>query len=304
MNDAALLATLPDFISLGAMLKASPAMESGRRIIYFEASNETLDQQNESVAAKALADSTGYYLKYGNVDLDHITMLGPKLGIPDYASFEIGKPVDVGQRRGSTFVKAEIYKGDGPAAEKANHFWSSLTDISPPARWYPSVAGAVLDKAVEFDPDTKARKAVIKKVRWSNVGCSRTPVNQNVPTVATVPIGIFAKCQLGGGLDFAKAMAAAASAGLAAGYGTDDAGLIGRGALRRQSREGGPLNYFDFRNKVAKAMREGACGKNPGAAELIAHTMKHFGTSKDEAADHVERFMRDLHEGLKQRRRR
>jgi hypothetical protein len=303
MNDAALLATVPAFISIGAMLKASPAMERGRRFVYFEASNEQLDQQNETVAAKALADSSGYYLKYGNVDIDHITMLGPRLGIPDYASFEIGKPVDVGQTGGRTFVKAEIYQGDGPAATKANHFWSSINDLRPPANWYPSVAGAVLEKAVEFDPDTKARKAVIKKVRWQNVGVSKTPVNQNVGVCATVPIGVFAKCQLAGGLDFAKAMDAAGVGGLTAGYGMNDAELTGGGALRRQSREGAPFNYFDFRNKVAKAMREGACGKNPGAAEVIAHTVRHFGISKDEAAEHVERFMGDLHKGLKQGRR-
>jgi len=38
------------------------------------------------------------------------------------------------QRDKKTFVKAEVHAGVGPAAEKANMFWLSLSDIPPPAR--------------------------------------------------------------------------------------------------------------------------------------------------------------------------
>jgi hypothetical protein len=290
MDDGALLAAVPDFIAIGGMLKASPQTEGGRRIVFFEASNEERDIQNEVVAAKALAESAEYYKKYGNVDIDHVTMLGPKLGIPDYQSYEIGRPLDVGQTGTKTFVKAEIYQGEGGAAEKANHFWDSITKLTPPKRWYPSVAGAVLDKGVEVD-GSGMRKAVIRKVRWSNVAVSRTPVNPHVPTVATVPVGVFAKCWGVGGLDIAKA--------LEAGYGTDSATQTGGAALREQSLHGKPINYFDFRNKLADAMRKGECGENPGARQLVAHTVKTFGVSEDEAAEHVERFMRDFSAGLK-----
>lgn len=292
MNDGDLLAACPSFISIGGMLKATPVTEGGRRIVYFEASNEGLDQQNEQVAAKALADSADYYLRYGNVDIDHVTMLGAKLGIPDYASFEVGKPLEVRQDGKSTFVKSEIYSGSGPAAEKANHLWSSLVDISPPARWYPSVAGAVMERAVGVDAAGN-RKAIIKSVRWQNVGLSKTPVNQHVGTVAAVPVGVFAKCWTADGLDIAKA--------LEAGYGTDSASLTGGGALRQQSLQGAPLNYFDFRNKLAAAMRSGETGKNPRARELIEFSKTKFGFSADHAGECVERFMRDLSNGLKQR---
>ena len=200
-EDESLLATCPDVISIGSMLKASPVTEGGQRFIYFEASNEGRDIQNEVVAAKALGESKDYFLRYGNIDLDHYTLIGAKLGIPDYPSYEIGRPVDVGQTGKSTFVKAQVYSGDGPAAAKANLVWSSLTDVNPPARWYPSVAGSVLDKAIEVDPETKGRKVIIKAVRWSNVGLSKTPVNQHVPVCATVPIGMFAKCLVAGGID-------------------------------------------------------------------------------------------------------
>jgi len=294
INDGDLLRAVPDFISIGAMLKASPATEGGRRVIYFEASNEGVDQQNESVAAKALADSKDFYLRYGNVDIDHLTLLGPKLGIPDYQSYEIGRPIDVGQSGTKTFVKAEIYSGSGPAADKANMFWSSITDLTPPARWYPSVAGAVLEKAIDVDSATGIRKAIVKKVRWSNVGVSKTPVNQHVPTLATVPVGVFAKCMTAGGLDIAKA--------LEAGYGTDSATLTGGGALRKESLYGKPINYFDFRHRLSAAMSAGECGKSPVAKDLVKFATNRFGVSKDEAAEHVERFLRDISTGLKQRR--
>lgn len=293
MNDAQLLAGIPEYLSIGSMLKATPRMDGGQRIVYFEASNEGLDQQGEVVAAKALADSAEYFKRYGNIDIDHYTLIGAKAGIPDYPMYEIGRPVDVRQTGKTTFVKAEIYAGSGPAAERANQFWSSLTEITPPARWYPSVGGSVLEKGVEIDPDTKMRKAIIKKVRWNNIGVSKTPVNQHISSCATVPVGAFAKCWTAAGLDLAKA--------LEAGYGTDSATLSGGAAVRKQSLDGRVHSYFDFRNKLAGDMRSGAAGKNPGAREMVAHAQSKFGLPEDEAAEWVERFMRDLKNGLNKR---
>ena len=297
ISDADLLSGCPDYLSIGSMLKATPATEAGKRILYFEASNEGLDQQSEVVASKALADSADFYLKYGNLDLEHYTQIGAKLGIPDYSSYEVGRPVDVAQRKGSTFVKAEVYSGEGVAAEKANMLWSGMTEIVPTQRWYPSVGGSVLEKAIEIDPKAPGgRKVVITKVRWSNVGLSRTPVNQHVGVCATIPVGAFAKSWGSGGLDIAKA--------LEAGYGTDSATLTGGAALREQSLFGAPKvkpNYWSWRNQVAGSMRKGECGDNSAGA-LVAHSIKTFGFGDDEAAEHVERFMRDLHNGLSQRK--
>lgn len=283
-DDVQLLADVPDFlIGTGAFLKATPATEGERRVCFFEASNEGRDLQNEVVASKALAESAPYFLQYGNIDIDHLTLIGPKLGIPDHMSYEIGRPVDVGQRGDKTFVKAEIFRGEGPAAVKANQFWSSITDIDPPTRWYPSVAGTPLEKSIEVDPKTMARKATIKRVRWTNIGVSRTPVNPHVPTVATTPIGTFMKA-------------------LVAGYGADSATLEGGGALRAQSLYGGRINYFDFRNRITKAVQDGRVGDKPLTADLCAYAAREYGLSGDEATEHVERFTRDLKHGLSKRR--
>lgn len=292
--EAQLLNSVPDYLCITQMLKASPSMEQGERFVYLEASNEARDQQGEIVLAKALAESSDYYLRYGNMDLDHLTQLGPKAGIADYALYEIGRPVEVKVSGGRTLVKGQIYSGTGPVAEKANQFWSSLTELTPPQRWYPSVGGAVMEKALDIDPDTGAKRAVIKKVRWTNIGFSKTPVNQTVPTVSTVPFGALAKCWGPLGLDIVKA--------LEAGYGTDSAQLEGGGALRKQSLHGVPINYFDMRDRLAGALREGKAGKNPGARQLADYVHRTFGVSLDEAAETVERFMRDLKTGLKRRK--
>lgn len=298
-NDELLLAGIPDYLSVGNMLKATPHTEGGQRIVYFEASNEGLDQQNEVIAAKALLESAEYFKRYGNIDIDHYTLIGkpnPQQGtpgIPGCELYEIGRPIDVRQTGKTTFVKSEIYSGTGPAAQRANDFWSSITDLNPPQRWYPSVGGSVLAKSVEVDPKTKLRKAIVSKVRWTNIGVSKTPVNQHVGACATIPIGAFAKSWGAGGLDFAKA--------LEAGYGTDSATLSGGAAMRKQSLDRRVHSYFDFRNKIAGSMRSGDAGKNPGARDLIAYAVTKFGMTSDQAAEWVERFMRDLKNGLNKR---
>lgn len=281
------------------MLKATPHMDGGQRIVYFEASNEGVDQQEEVIAAKALAESADYFKRYGNIDIDHYTLIGKpdpskgRAGIPGCELYEIGRPIDVRQDGKTTFVKSLIYSGVGPAAERANDFWSSITDLNPPQRWYPSVGGSVLAKSVEIDPKTKTRRAIVSKVRWTNIGVSKTPVNQHVGACATIPLGAFAKSWSAAGLDFAKA--------LEAGYGTDSASLTGGAAMREQSLDGVVQSYFDFRNKLSERMRKGAAGKNPGARELVAFAGKEFSLSPDRAAEWCERFMRDLKNGLTKR---
>jgi len=293
-SDAALLRAVPDYLCITQMLKATPKIEGGERYIYIEASNEAVDQQGEVVLAKALSDSSDFFLKYGNLDIDHYTMIGPKLGIPNSNLYEIGRPVEVRSSAGKTFVKGHIVSGTGPAAEQANSFWSGLVDVQPPQRWYPSVGGSVMAKSVEFDPDTKKKRVVITETRWSNIGFSRTPVNSNVPTVSTVAFGALLKSWGAGGIDIAKA--------LTAGYGTDSASLSGGSALREQSLHGSLVSYQTYRDDLARGIRDKRAGPNPGASDLVNFSAREFGLSEDEASELVERFLRDLHSNISQRK--
>lgn len=290
-NDEQLLADIPDFLSFDLMLKATPSNEGGRRFIYFEASNEGTDIQGEKVLAKALEESREYFLKFGNIDLDHYTILGPKIGMQDSQNYEIGRPVDVTIRGDKTFVKAELYQGKGPLAQQANMVWESMTGINPPKRWYPSVGGAILAKSLQIDPETHNKVAVIEKVRWSNVGLSQTPVNPHLPSAQATPIGTFA-----------KSMNAFVVKALEASYATDVASLTGGGAFGVQSLDTGrqPHSYYDFRDRISEALSESAVPSQT-ADGLVAYSVNQFNLSPDQAEDWVSRFLGDLKTNLTKR---
>lgn len=289
-QDEQLLADIPDFFSVNTLLKATPHEEGGERYIYFEASNEGVDQQGERVLAKALEESAQHFLKFGNIDIDHYTLIGARAGIPNPMSYEIGRPVDVTVQGERTFVKAQLYRGKGELAKNAEMVWESMTALNPPARWYPSVGGSVLAKSVALDPKTQSKIGVVTKVRWTNVALSRTPVNQHLPAAQTAPVAVFAK-SLNGFI---------MSKSLDAGYGADVATLTGGSALRVQSLDGVPQSYFDFRDKLSGAMnrREVAQMTSDG---LISFSVKQFGLQPDEATEWVDRFLGDLKSSLKQR---
>lgn len=288
--DEQLLADIPDFFSVNTLLKATPHEEGGERFIYFEASNEGVDQQGEKVLAKALEASAEHFLKFGNIDIDHYTLIGARAGIVNPMSYEIGRPVDVTVKGERTFVKAQLYKGDGELARNANMVWESMTALNPPARWYPSVGGSVLAKSVAIDPNTKEKIGVVTKVRWTNVALSRTPVNQHLPAAQTAPVAVFAK-SLNGFI---------MSKSLDAGYGTDVATLTGGSAMRVQSLDGVPQSYFDFRSKISGAINAGEA-KDMTTNGLISFSVKQFNLQPDEATEWVDRFMGDLKRSLTKR---
>jgi hypothetical protein len=282
LNDQELLASVPEFISFGAMLKATPSEDGGRRFIYFEASNEAVDRQGEVVLQKALKDSAEFFLRHGNIDIDHYTMVGPKLGIPGHLDYEIGKPVDVRVDGKKTFVKAELYSGSSAQARNADAVWNSMTQQQPAARWYPSVGGGVLAKSVKIDPDTHNKIAVIERVRWSNVALSRTPQNGSVPTAQSAPMAVFAKSM----------NALVMKAALEAGYGTNEADLEGGAALRKQSLDKRIKKYMQMRDEFAKAVLSG--GVKASQAEMVRDAATRFGLPADVAGQFVNQFLDDI----------
>jgi hypothetical protein len=275
------------FLSIPDMLKASVAEEGGRRYVYLEASNEARDIQGEVVMAKALSDSAEYYLKYGNLDIQHRSIIGQSNGDPEYFVHEIGRPLEVKGDGKKTFVKGEIFSGEGKMAESANMYWDSVTKLKPAMRWYPSVAGKIMDSDTVFDTGSRGPMKRIKAVRWSNIGFSRTPVNVNVPTVSTIPFGILTKCWGVDGIDMVKA--------LEAGYGTDSASLAGGGALRTQSLDRKVQSYFDFRERMSSDLLAKKCGQR--ASDMIAHAAS-YGLDAAASGEMTERFLADLKAGI------
>ena len=279
------------------MLKATPSMEGEDRIVYIEASREGRDQQDEIVLSKALEDSADHFLKFGQLDLDHKSMpaVAARYGITVPEEWAIGQPMEARFKDGATFVKARLYSGDTPLAARANLVWDGLTKLNPPRRYFASVGGAVLAKAVRIDPATGDRVAVVTKTRWNNLALTESPVCQHLDAVAsTTPVGVFAKSL--GGFVVAKA--------LTAGYATDSAAMTGGQALSMQSLDGakkarrGARNYFDLREQLSKAIRDGSI-RPVNAGSMLDYCVKAQGIPYDEAAEHVERFMRDLKREMK-----
>lgn len=293
LNDDDLLATIPDFVSFEMLMKATPREEGGKRIIYVEASKESRDQQGEIVLAKALKESVDVFKKFGVLDIDHKSMpsVASSYGITDPESWIIGQPLDVVFNGDTTIVKAELRSGNSPLAERANRVWEGMTQISPPDRYYASVGGSVTGREIRLDPLTKSKVPVITGTRWNNLALSLNPVHAGLAPASTRPVGTFTKSL--GGWVMQKALEAS--------YATDAAAKTGGAAFGTQSLDGSPINYFDFRNKLAENMSTGLVGENPGARELVAYCTKTFGLSHADAAEYVERFYRDLKTGLKQR---
>lgn len=287
-RDARLLADVPELVCIGLTMKATPREEGGERFIYIQASDESTDAQGERVLCKALQESAQVFLRHGSLDIDHIVLMGPRSGVPDYMSYEIGRPTDVRFEGDKTFVKAQLYSGDTPLAKNANMVWDSITKLNPPARWYPSIGGGATRKSIKVDPVTKARVPVIEGVRWTNLALSRVPVNQSVPVASAAPIGIFAKSL--GGFVMQKTMTA--------GYGTDLNDLSGGAALREQSLDPRMQSYWGFSEAVAGAIRKGECGHDVSA--IADHAARHWGVRQDKATAWASRFLADLHDAISQ----
>jgi hypothetical protein len=106
-----------------------------------------------------------------------------------------------------------------------------------------------------------------------------------------MPVATFAKSL--NGFIIAKALEAS--------YATDAAAKTGGAALGMQSLDGGaPHSYFDFRERMAAALRSGKVQKQ-SMEGLIDYAAKQFSLQPDEAAEWVDRFLSDLKSSLSTR---
>lgn len=248
--------------------KATPATEGASRYVYIEPSNENWDRQKELTPQRALLESGPLFLKHGNIDIAHLTILGRRLGIRHPELFEIGKPVRLmgdGTKYSPIVVKALLYQGPGRAAEQAEIWWDSIERQHPPQVWYPSIGGAVTDRDCKSDP----RGCILKAVEWTNIGFAKHPVNETVKAVALSMDE----------LTLAKA--------LTAGYATDSAQLSGGAALRRESLDGAVHRTLPLPSSAIDYLRGEHCehtaGRKPRMRDLVAHLQQCGGLAHDDA---------------------
>jgi len=92
--------------------------------------------EGERILKSALFADRAFYLEKGNIDLEHLTILGyrmvdPATGrllIKNPRDYEIGLPVEVRDTAHAIFAKGDIYRGH----EQADKIWHSITTQTPP----------------------------------------------------------------------------------------------------------------------------------------------------------------------------
>lgn len=269
-------------------LKARPVEEGGKRYVYCTASNEARDQQGERIMKAALLESRDLFLAKGNIDIDHMTLIGYKFGVDNPRSFEIGLPMEVADTPDGVLVKGSIYSGN----ERADWWWKTQTEQTPPMPWYPSVGGRPTHKAKVWDKEHGCHTNVILKCDWKNLAFAREAQNRAVPAVQLMPYAEFAKGVIlgqdaitcdGDVCTCNRLMVKTVTAGADIG----PAGLTGGGALRLQSIDRGVHDPFkSHASRFLKAMADGGlgCGCAPSSlAALRGHFAKCEGMSGSES---------------------
>ncbi len=151
-------------------------------IIYMEASNEEIDQQDDIIFMKALEQEAESFLRKGLISWDHLHKI---MKSPEYI---IGEPLDVAFKGAVTWVKAKLYKAVKLAQAVRDLLASGSTRIGA------SVGGYIQRRK----PLTKSTSGIIKVI-WDELAMTYKPVNDSVRgNVSLIPIGAFAKALMVG----------------------------------------------------------------------------------------------------------
>lgn len=175
-------------ISIPAVIKARPD-SSGRRIVEVEASSQEVDSEGDVILQSALMASAQDFVATGCLDIDHLSELGYQMGIPDPASYVVGRPLEVKDIGGGrTSVVGELRRAvDGthdPLRHKYDDLWDSLQS-NPAVPWYSSIYGFPLPGMMDNCADTKsceygAKRFLIRGINWRSLAFTRRPVNQSL----------------------------------------------------------------------------------------------------------------------------
>jgi hypothetical protein len=187
-------------ISFPALIKGS--IYKGKRIIEFEASNETSDQEGDVILQSALLDAAPAFIEKGHIDIDHYSELGKNpafhyLGITNPDDWIIGTPLEVKDLgKGCTGVKAEIFQqANGkydPEHYKYDAFWKSLQS-KPVVKYYASVYGFpgadTEEKACAIGASGKevcATRYLVKSFDWRSTAVTRNPINDSIKSTVRI----------------------------------------------------------------------------------------------------------------------
>jgi len=228
--------------------KSRIATEGDARILYIEPSTETMDSEREIIRRDAVIAAWPGYKAFGNVDLEHWTMRPPPGIKPgEEKRFQIGIPLDFYPER--MVLKAELHRGEGQQAEVANEVWQSLTELVPPRRYYPSMAGKYLQR------ECTRSSCIVKAFLWRNTALAAEPINKSVRQVSLN--------------EFFKSVTS--------GYATDISGLTGGQAIQKQSIQRGVLANIPEFNRLAQQYMKGEhCPHTQAPKFSVENLVAHF----------------------------
>ena len=168
---------------------------NGNYTFQVEASNESVDLQDQIVLQSALMKSKDNFLKYGVISYDHLHRKKDENGemISD-ASMIIGEPTEVWTEGKKTFVKGILYKTNDMAREVIKLLKAGSTRIR-------ASVGGLFPKIVR-DPLTGIEK--ITSVLWNDLALTPCPVNNTVSAATfakSLTVAEFAKKALESGYE-------------------------------------------------------------------------------------------------------
>lgn len=302
-------------IGMAPFWKSRLHTEGERRFVFCEASNEARDQEKERILKSALMKSAPWFLAHGNIDIDHITMIGhrmPKIANP--YEWEIGRPVDVREGEHGPFVKGEIYSSEAPppngGKSLADWWWWSVTKLRPPMVWLPSVGGVPLPGGKKKVCTKGVCTDVVTECLWRNLAFAKEPQNLSTLPVSTVPIGEFAKavvltetnaCDGHTCSCFTKAVSSG-------GYPTDSVGMTGGAAVRLQSIQGGVADPFETRAaRFMKSLGSSDCEHTDPKSRMsfesiVDHFEKCDQLDGETARKYAHRLLSDIDRSLEKRK--
>lgn len=185
--------------------------ENGNYIFEVEASNESLDLQNQVTLQSALLDSKEYFLTNGVISDDHLHKTRNANGdIETHKEKIIGEPISIRTEGKSTFVKGILYKGVAAAKDYINLLKNKSTRVKA------SIGG--IKPLIKKNSDGTE---TVTSFMWNDLALTCSPVNWTVGSAK------FAKSIHV--LEFCKS--------LNAGTGTDSSNYINGRALQNEDLE-------------------------------------------------------------------
>ena len=180
---------VPQFFDLPCIIKSFGVSDTKEkeRFVVVEASCEKEDQEGDIILQSALLDAAPDFIRSGDLDIDHLSKHGHKLGIQNPEKYIVGMPrkvYDAGDKR--TEVVGEIFHSSdnsfNPQEYVYDWFWETITNPSKKVNWRASIYGQI----VSCQQPSISKRYTVSKIIWTSLAFTQHPVNDDIQREATL----------------------------------------------------------------------------------------------------------------------